>query len=268
MRYALILALLLNVIPMSAAEPTSDNVVSPVVNAYEVVIPAAGKIEGANGTFFRSEVTIANLTNRQLIIFARWLPGPGKAPGDRRLTIAAGGIERYDDFVRDVFRETGLGAAILTAITVDGQTDTSARMHVSSRIYSPQPGTLGTTSQSFPALSLNLIDTPTTSTIFGLGSGDDGTRFRFNVGIVNLDANRSQDFMIQIPRAGGVPETHSVTLPPMTMQQVSLGRAPVIPYVRVLNVSENRSNKWVTYGSTLDEVTGDAWSELGLPGSF
>ena len=268
MRNALILSSLLAVMPLSAAEPTSDNVVTPVSNAYEVVIPAAGKIEGANGTFFRSEVTIANLTNRPLIIFARWIPGPGKPAGDRRLTIPAGGIERYADFVRDVFRETGLGATILTAITTEGQTDTTARMHVSSRIYSPQPGTLGTTSQSFPALAYNLIDTPSTSTIYGLGSGDDVTRFRFNVGIVNLDAVRSQDFVIEIPKAGGVPETHSLTLPPLTMQQVSLGRAPVIPYVRVINMSENRSNKWVTYGSTLDEVTGDAWSELGLAASF
>ncbi len=268
MRYAIVLASLLAVVSLSAAEPTGDNVVNPVSNAYEVVIPAAGKIEGANGTFFRSEVTIANLTNRPLILFARWIPGPGKPAGDRRINIAAGGIERYDDFVHEIFREAGLGAVILTAQTSDGQTDTSARMHVSSRIYSPQPGTAGTTSQSFPALAFNLINTPSTATIFGMGSGDDGTRYRFNVGIANLDANRSQDFAIQIPKAGGTPETQLLTLPPMTMQQVSLGRAAAIPYIRVLNLSENRSSMWIAYGSTLDQVTGDAWSEVALAGSF
>ena len=268
MRYALILTSLLAVVSVFASEPTADNVVSPVSNAYEVVIPAAGKIEGANGTFFRSEVTIANLTSRPLVIFARWIPGPGQPANDRRITIPAGGIERYDDFVRDVFRETGLGAVILTALNSEGQTDTSARIHVSSRIYSPLPETTGTTSQSFPALALNLIDTPSTATIFGMGSGDDSTRFRFNVGIVNLDAVRSQDFVIQVSTAGGITETSKLTLPPMTMQQVSLGRAPAIPYIRVLNLSENRSTKWIAYGSTLDQVTGDAWSEVALAGSF
>jgi hypothetical protein len=253
-----------------AADPGSDNVVTPANDAYEVVIPAAGKVEGANGTFFRSDVTLVNPLNRTLIISARWIPQPNKAPDVRNITLQAKEVKRYDDFVENIFREEGLGAVVLTAVTSDGGPDTSARFYVSSRIYTPQLATGGSTSQSFPAVPMSSIDT-TSATLFGLGAEDPGSHFRVNVGIVNLDSTRTQTFVISVPQSVGTPLTYNVTLPPRTMQQVNnVIREGSQRYVRILNQTESdsRSGKWIAYSSTVESTTGDAWSELAISGSF
>jgi hypothetical protein len=258
--------LLLAATSVLADDLTSDNVVTQT-DAYEVVIPAAGKVEGANGTFFRSDITIVNLLNRSIIISAKWIPQPGKPADSRLINLQAKEVERFDDFVHDVFRLDGLGAVILTAVTAGGDPDTTAKFFVSSRIYTPTSAG-GTTSQSFPAVPLASIDT-TSATLFGLGAGDSTTRFRVNVGVVNLDATRTQDFVISVPQSVGAPVTHNLTLPPRTMQQINITRN-LIPYIRVLNqtASDSRSNKWIAYGSSVEETTGDAWSELAVSGAF
>ena len=40
-----------------AAQIQPDNLVIPIGGAPQILIPAAGAIQGANGTFFRSDVT-------------------------------------------------------------------------------------------------------------------------------------------------------------------------------------------------------------------
>lgn len=271
MKHLTLLSLLFLSITASAQDVTSNNIVVPTTNAYEVVIPAAGKVEGANGTFFRSDVTIANLLNRPLTLSARWMPAPGQQADVRQLVFAAEEVRRFDDFVHNAFRQTGLGAVLLTAVTSTGEPDVNARFHVASRIYSPQPVIGGTTSQSFPAVPLSSVDvTSGVVTIFGLGAGDELNRFRANVGVANLDASREQSFVISFSQAGGTPRTITFSLPPRSMQQVNVSRSGYLPFVRVLNVTEGaqRSNRWVAYASSIDEITGDAWSELGVNGMF
>ena len=61
-----------------------------------------------------------------------------------------------------------------------------------------------------------------------------------------------------------------VSVPPQAMNQlnVGVGLAPSTQVV-VENVtgSTTRSNNWITYQSTVNSFTGDAWSELGVTGS-
>ena len=53
----------------------------------------------------------------------------------------------------------------------------------------------------------------------------------------------------------------------MSMQQAALGSGSTAGFEYIiLNQTDTstRSNAWVVYGSTIDNVTGDAWSELGV----
>ncbi|MGZ8869295.1 MAG: hypothetical protein ACXW2P_13215, partial [Thermoanaerobaculia bacterium] len=103
--------------------------------------------------------------------------------------------------------------------------------------------------------------------IFGLRRSN---QYRVNVGIVNLDATRAQTFQIWDPVQANPPLVHTVTIPPMTMQQIALASVNEDAgqiLVDNITASTSRSNHWVTYGASLDNVTGDSWSELGVAGS-
>ena len=57
----------------------------------------------------------------------------------------------------------------------------------------------------------------------------------------------------------------------MSMQQVTFGTG--LSATTQFAISNNtpaatRSNRWIAYGSTIDNVTGDAWSELAVTGDF
>ncbi|MGZ8797181.1 MAG: hypothetical protein ACXW2F_07530, partial [Thermoanaerobaculia bacterium] len=47
-------------LPLSAATLETNGVVVPLGAAPQILIPAAGSTAGANGTFFRSDITLIN----------------------------------------------------------------------------------------------------------------------------------------------------------------------------------------------------------------
>ena len=154
-------------------------------------------------------------------------------------------------------------------MTSSGAPDSSALLFVSSRIWTPQPGTSGTTSQSLPAIPTNAINTQAAA-LFAVGGADNPSNYRQNVGIVNLDPTNAQTFLIALPTSIGPAQTTQVTVAPMSMQQIGVGSGlPATQEVLIQNMTggTTRSNAWVAYGSTVDNVTGDAWSELAVTGT-
>lgn len=263
MKPLVVIAVLLCAIPAFA------NVVQPLGAASQVLIPAAGSAAGANGTFFKSDISIINLSNHSQMIASQWLPQVGGGqPIQQTITIPALTGIRSADFVHDYFGVSGLGSIVIHGITSMGATDLTAALFVSSRIWTPQPGTNGTTSQSFPAIPVNTVNTPAAA-LFSLGSIDNPNNFRVNVGIVNLDPNDAQTFAIQVPSLGPVPPAIMVTIPASSMQQISVGTPSSPGQISIQNVTDaaTRSNLWTAYGSTIDNVTGDAWSELAVAGT-
>ncbi len=247
-----------------AATAASAEVVQPVGAAPQVLIPAAGSIAGQNGTFFRSDITIVNLRNADQTVFLQWLPQPGGSPMTATLAIRALSGIRSSDFVHDYLNMTGLGAIIVSAVTppfIMQQIDTEGRLFVSARIWTPQPGSTGTTSQNLSTVPLGGINTPAAA-IFGTGGADSPADYRVNVGIVNVDPNRTQTFVVTFSSTLSI----TVVLPPNTMQQVS-GGTFTGQQISIVNVTQNGSNLWTAYGSTINNVTGDAWSELAVAGT-
>ena len=243
--------------------PGASGLVSPIISAPQLVIPAAGSGAGANGTYFRSDITVINFGEAAQRIQLRWLPQAGDTGTETEITIPAHGGLVSEDFVAAILGVQGLGSILINGVDASGAIDSSAKLHATSRIWTPQPGSTGSTSQSLNVVPLSTIRT-SGGAIYGLRRDE---RYRVNVGIVNLDAAATVRFLVSIPRT---PEAYSVTIPPMSMQQVALVNSATA--LSQINIGTGGVDTvWVAYGSSIDNVTGDSWSELAVlpsqPGS-
>jgi hypothetical protein len=232
--------------------------------AVQILIPAAGSVTGANDTFFRSDVTLLNYRNATQRVRIQWMP-----QGVNGTTIAATELNmnplsglNSEDFVGSVLHQSGLGAVLITALTAGGATDTAAQLMATSRIWTPQAGTTGYASQQFNGVPTAEI----ASTVLTMVGHRRDARFRTNVGVVNLDS-ASQTFRIDVRTSEGTTETQSVDVPPLSMVQVGLlGAASAGPLqILVTNTgTPPRTSSFLSYASTVDNVTGDAWATLGF----
>ena len=249
-----------------ALQPQANDVVQPLwPSSAELLIPVAGNTAGENGTHFRSDISVVNLRDIPQRVRFQWVPqAGGPASASVFVDIRARTEIRFDDFVADVLNTSGLGSIIITGMTSDTEIDPDAVLYVTNRIWSPQPGTVGTTSHALNAIPVGAINNPAALTIFGLRRDE---RYRVNVGIVNLDPTEYQSFRIE--NVGDPNEDYVVTLPPMTMQQIPLARAGgrhFTHHVIVRNLTVPGTTSWVAYGASIDNITGDSWSALGVLG--
>lgn len=232
-----------------------------------ILIPAAGHVDGAGGTSFRSDVAIHNLRNATQRVRLEWLPrsGSGQPSVARTITILANDVAQSDDFVFGALSTEGLGSILVQPVTANDADDLDAKLVVSSRIWSPKPGGGdGTVSQSFPPLTLSQIVSD--KLVIGGVRRDD--HYRLNVGIVNLDRVSPQRFRVY---TGDVVDSApvEVVVEPFSMQQIALpgnissGRLRV--HVEIVpEPGQGTLTLWTAYGSTVDNATGDSWSSIGV----
>lgn len=241
----------------------SDNVVTLPEYNFQLLIPVAGNAQGANGTFFRSDINIINFRNAEQRIRLRWLPQgrSGLTEPTREMTIAAASGFFAEDFVNTVMEQTGLGAIQIVGIRADGQADVDARLYATSRIWTPHPAVGGTVSQSFPTLTMVTRSDAPPKWIFGVRRDD---RYRLNVGIVNYSGVK-QAFTVQTGAGGPVPggELVAVEVEPFSVAQVGItGTAQGTFQIVVRNNAG--SALWDAWASSIDNVTGDAWSMVAF----
>jgi hypothetical protein len=229
----------------------------------QLLIPAAGAQPGGGGTFFRSDITIINYRGADQRVRLQWLPqdttGVGLIPTD--ITIAAGSGIASEDFVTTVVGRSGVGAILVTGIDAGGNPDPSALLVATSRIWTPAQGGSGTQSQSLPSVPTTDI---ASGTISLLGARRD-VRYRTNVGIVNLSTT-TQTYQAAVFGSGGT-EITQASVPAMSMTQFPVtGASSTIPLqINVVDIgAPPRSSFWVAYVSSVDNVTGDAWTSLGF----
>jgi hypothetical protein len=229
----------------------------------QLLIPAAGAQQGGGNTFFRSDITIINYRGADQRIRLQWLPqnvtGAGIAPVDITIT-AASGIAS-EDFVTNVMQQSGLGAILVTGIDATGTPDPSALLVATSRIWTPEQGSSGTESQSLPSIATTDIASGLVSI---LGARRE-VRYRTNVGIVNL-SNTTQTFQVTVGGSFGT-DTRQITVAPMSMNLSAVtGASSTIPLqIQVVDLGPPpRTTFWVTYASSVDNITGDAWTTLGF----
>lgn len=256
----------------SYAQELRPSIAEPIRHEPVLLIPAAGSLQGGNGTFFRSDIQISNLRDDEpQIVELIWIPRGGSTMTLRRvIEIQPFAGFSSEDFVTTVLGVSGLGAIMIRGVDAEGEPDPLAELHAVSRIWTPQPGTSGTTSQSFPAVPLRSTD-ERRLTVFGQRADE---RYRTNVGIVNADPDASHEFDIMIvglTEEGEPfgPVTHRVSLPAWSMQQYPLNEVPPLRVLQidvapVLTSDEETPRPWIAYGSSVDNVTGDAWSHVGF----
>ncbi|HEX9982333.1 MAG TPA: hypothetical protein VGF69_03635, partial [Thermoanaerobaculia bacterium] len=233
-----------------------------------LVIPAAGDVVGGNGTHFRSDITIYNLRGQSQRVELVFAPAGGSAnPPRRTVLIPPLSTLSSENFVVEVIGSTGLGAITLRAVDANGALDPNGSLYGTSRIWTPQPPDgEGTTSQSMPVLPQSEVNH--THLVF-VGHRQ-SQQYRNNVGIANFDATTTQTFRITV--SGSVPTfapvIHEVTLPPMATSQIGV-QWPDDPELRVdvevlPQPGGGRGTFWLAYMSSVDNVTGDSWSTLGV----
>lgn len=233
------------------------------------VLPVAGSVRGANGTFFHSDVSLLNWKSQSQDVLVAWLEQgkDGTNAASFRVTVPSSALDRSTGLMSNPptipdfagrLGLSGLGSLLLIGIDSNGNVDSQASIDAFSRIWTYQPGSQGTVSQSLSASGF---------TDFGSSqSGASGLRhdagFRTNIGVVNLDTQAS-DFTI-----GATGErksaSFSVRVPPLSMMQVPL---PAGDYGNVAAgiISQRSGIRWVGYGSSVDQVTGAGWTSPAIP---
>ncbi len=266
MRRVTIIALICLMVP--ASNVLAGGLATPEPWSNQLLIPAAISAPGANGTFFRSDIRITNQrTDAAQAVTLEWLPlngGPAAAfittveiePSD---TLSA------DDFVRDVMNRGDLGAILVRGVDAAGQTDPDARIHATSRIWTPQPGLAGTSSQTLSPIPV--------SNIYGqnvviLGHRRDN-QYRTNVGLVNLDGG-AHTFLVTVKGETPtlVPEIYTITVPPFALVQFPINGAQQtqlrIDIQEDVVPGQGRLTLWAAYASSIDNISGDGWSTVGV----
>lgn len=236
---------------------------------HEVLLPVVINTPGLNGTFFKTDAFFANFRNINQEVLLRFIPQGVSAAGQPALRTSIGALT--NDAAVDLLgpesslSRTGVAALLITAVLPGTDTvDTSAQLLALLRIWTPQPGSAGTT--SFGAWG------PPSDNIHGLNGAialglRQNAAFRTNIGIVNLDPVNTRSWTVTI-RSGGTPTSFTVALEPLSMQLIAVP-ATIIPsekgYLSVTYVpfaNPGTDFRWSAFGVTADNVTGDSWLSL------
>jgi len=240
--------------------------VAPLSSTSKLLIPAAGSLQGGNGTFFKTDVTLTNFRNADQKVLLRWMPRgvSGNTVTAVSITIPRLSVYLAEDFVGEVLRQSGLGSILVTAVRSDDSDDPDGKLHSTARIWTYQPNSSGTVSQTFPTIPFSAI---TRSRLTILGHRQDA-RYRTNVGVVNLDPNAYREFAIHVyDGTTDLAQININLLPPMSMQQVPLPAFivnPVFLRIEVTSLSPPGLVPFTAYGASVDNITGDGWSTVGF----
>jgi hypothetical protein len=256
-----LLLLSLPIPALAGPTPGTNNVVTVRGGAPQLLIPAAGHVPGANGTLFRSEINVVNYTDRAQRVQLRWLPQIGGNFPVVTITINPLSGVGAEDFVPAIMNiPSGFGAILVTGVTASDAIDPGARLVATDRIWTFQPGSDGTVSQTFDVLQTSDVNAVTGNvSILGLRRDN---QYRLNVGIVNLAAT-TQVFVITT----SAQDSMMVTVPALSSQQVAVGGPATAANLQIIvsnaTAGSSRSVQWVAYGSSVDNITGDSWSMMG-----
>ena len=261
MRLPLVLSLFLSLFLASAA---SADLIVPQTSASRILIPVAGNAAGANGTFFRSDISIVNLRNVDQRVLLRWYP-QGRAGDDpsltRAITLQARSGVSSENFVLNQLQQTGIGSIDIIGVREDATFDPEAQLHATSRIWTPQPNvTNGTMSQSFPSIVLTSSQNPV-KWIFGVRRSE---QYRLNVGVSN-PGSVAQRFRVTAVGETGTTEVVEFDVPAMSMEQRGIAGTGGVTQLVVQNISSPFSGTWQAWASSIDNVTGDATSQIAFP---
>jgi hypothetical protein len=226
------------------------------------VIAAAGDSPGGGGTYFRSDVTLVNYDTVPQLVAVIWAPRsvtgvggqakvinlpPNQAPVTTRNLVSQLGF-------------TGLGSLVFLPVDSGGNQDEVASIDGTSRIWTPLPAHLGvggTTAQPFPGVGLGALFGKPRAVVMGMRQDAD---FRTNALIVNLDTF-ARTWRVTVFGSNNTTAQFDVTVQPLSMrlEPISAGTFGDLS-LRFDVLGGNANFGWFAFGSSVDNITGDAWS--------
>lgn len=234
---------------MMSLKPTPNVVLEGAESAF--IFPVVGSA-GA----FRTEAVLYNRLSRSQLVDLYFLPlGAGNCNVQGvRLRLDANTWYFYSNFVSDVFGVSNFGSVVAFGVTSTGSNDSTARIDGNARIWSVDAGG-GTTSQNFPAMS---IAVPAGSqSAFGLRKDE---FYRTNWGIFNYDSvTRTFDLVFNGLRGFS---SISVSTPPCSLIQQAVPGGPYGSF-EIGFAPRDGGGLYYAYGSSVDNVSGDAWNVPG-----
>lgn len=260
------LLLIAIVLASSAVAQQAHDLIVPQSAAPQVVIPVTGNAPGANGTYFRTDISVINLRNDLQRVALYWLPQgvAGSGLPDRAIDLPATSGFSSEDFVGEILGRTGLGAIMFVATNADGTPDPNGLLHVTSRIWTPRPdGSAGTMSQTFPAIVRGGASPSILKAVFGQPRS---SQYRMNVGVMN-PASSTQRFRITAHISGGGgtdTQTVEIDVPARAIQQVTVGGTSSGTVQVLIENITGTAGDWHGWASSVDNQSGDAWSQLAF----
>jgi hypothetical protein len=220
------------------------------------LFPSAGSVQGAGGTFFKSDGMIVNHRNAMQRITMGWIAQGVNNASRPVVPFQLNAVTPYtlQDFVASSLHESGLGAVLVSGTLQSGNADSSALLDGFSRIWTNQPNASGTVSLAFPSIAV--LDSFGNAFAYALGLRHDAG-FRTNVGIVNLDT-QAHTWTVTVNGQRGPLTNFNVTVEGISMRQVPI---PTGDYGILLIALAPDVNGfwWSAYAASVDNITGDGW---------
>jgi hypothetical protein len=251
---AAVLLLILAAVPLFAADD-------------EVTLPVVGYLQLSPDLIYRTEFTVTNHRNARQLVELH-LISDGSDDFITGFTLNANETKFLPGFPQ-AGRGNFIGALRVVAMKEHDVPDPEGRIDAKAFIVAEHPISRGETRQEIEAVAQS--EYFQAEAVFLGARHSMGTGKYTNVGIANLDATRSQTFVIEYER---VSPPVTVTVAPLSTVQVRI-TGPGVSY-RALRVrptwamvSDGGGLPWVAYSSTVDTHTGDAFSGMRVPaGSY
>ncbi|HVT04742.1 MAG TPA: PKD domain-containing protein [Thermoanaerobaculia bacterium] len=217
----------------------------------ELFIPAVGRVAGANGTYWRSDVTLYNPNSAPLTLTLGFLASgrSNTQPQLRTLVVAAGRTVTLTDLLSWIGAGDGTGALQIT------WTGAANGPITTSRTYTTRVSDNGTFGQSIDATQKFV------SNAFVTGLRSDST-YRTNVGFVNSGYATIGVTVTLVNVWGQTLGTGFVSVPARSQSQSSL--ASIFPGVNVSGIGSltvqaqtDSGPTMFVYGSVVDNISGD-----------
>lgn len=164
----------------------------PLVAAFSrVVIPTSANLAGQNGSFFRTRVSILNVTTQSYTLQVLHYGNDGQTR-TAQIQLGPGQIRNYDNFLEDVLQFSGAGAIVFNSLD-----DTRLFMVTAEVVNDVGNGKFKTVVAPGPLLEASIPDADNLS----LGIGVDAST-RTNLGVFN-DSNDSNTVTAEVYSPAG-----------------------------------------------------------------
>lgn len=231
----------------ASSSSATTRTVTVLAQPLRLLLPAAARTEGANGSNWRTEMSITNLDAAATEVTLTFVSAAGLATTQSSFQLDGGQTRHFDDLLRDAFSlQSGSGAVTLSTPATTRQ----PRLAVQSRTFSGGAETFG---QSVPATRL---DGATTSFLGGLESDES---YRTNVGLTNASSSPT-DVTLTLSDASGASMKSVVTLPASSFRQQPLAAwfATPLAFSGAMTLRiDSRGSDVSAYASVVDNVTQD-----------